>query len=604
MKGLFRPAAAGRSIMQAVKWGLMMSKRKEPQHKIGGMRAILIYLFGLSGIINVLALTGAFYMLQIYDRALTSGSISTLVALSILAIGLYLFQGLFDVLRSQILVRLGARLDMQLAPLAHKVVIEMPRFGYSTAEATERGRDVDTLRGFLASQGPVALFDLPWIPIYLVFVWLLHPMLGYLTVGGALVLAMLTLVAEIMTRRHSSTMIKASVARTSIAESNARNSDVLHAMGMTGRAVERFEKANRRHLDSQTRTSDIGGTLSGFSKVLRMILQSAILGLGAYLAIRGQMSAGSIIASSIVTARALAPVDLAIAQWKGVVSARRSYHRLNETLAVLDERGGNLDLPAPHQSVSLDKVTTVAPSTGAVLLSEVSLELKAGQALGLIGPSGGGKTTLARTMLGIWPALRGAVRIDGADLNQWPEALFNQHIGYLPQDVALMDGTISDNISRFDETPEARSIIRAAKAAGIHEMIVHLPNGYQTELGAHGTALSAGQRQRIALARALYGDPFLVVLDEPNSNLDAEGEEALNQAIIKVRERGGIVVIVAHRPSALQAVDMIGLVQGGRLVAFGPKEEILPSQKTRPLVVEKTRRVEAGATQQQRAAAE
>ncbi|HEV7307042.1 type I secretion system permease/ATPase [Ensifer sp.] len=580
-----------------------MSKKKEPQHKIGGMRGILIYLFGLSGIINILALTGAFYMMQIYDRALTSGSISTLVALSVLAVGLYLFQGLFDVIRSQILVRLGARLDAELAPLAHKVVIEMPRFGYSTAEATERGRDVDTLRGFLAGQGPVALFDLPWIPIYLAFVWLLHPMLGYLTLGGALLLALLTVVAEVLTRRHSNPMIKASVARSSIAESNARNSDVLHAMGMTGRAVARFEKANRRHLDCQTKTSDVGGTLSGLSKVLRMILQSAILGLGAYLAIRGQMSAGSIIASSIVTARALAPVDLAIAQWKGVVSARRSYHRLNETLGVLDERGGNLDLPTPQTSLALDKVTTVAPSTGAVLLSEVSLELKAGQALGLIGPSGGGKTTLARTMLGIWPVLRGAVRIDGADLNQWPEELFNQHVGYLPQDVALMDGTVSDNISRFAEAPNARAIIRAAKAAGIHEMIVHLPNGYQTELGPHGTALSAGQRQRIALARALYGDPFLVVLDEPNSNLDAEGEEALNHAILKVRERGGIVVIVAHRPSALQMVDMIGLVQAGRLVAFGPKEEILPQQKTRPLVVEKSRRPDAVMAQQPRVSA-
>lgn len=248
-------------------------------------------------------------------------------------------------------------------------------------------------------------------------------------------------------------------------------------------------------------------------------------------------------------------------------------------------------------------MTTVAPSTGAVLLSEVSLELKAGQAVGLIGPSGGGKTTLARTILGIWPVLRGAVRIDGADLSQWPEGLFNQHVGYLPQDVALMDGTVSDNISRFAEAPNARAIIRAAKAAGIHEMIVHLPNGYQTELGPHGTALSAGQRQRIALARALYGDPFLVVLDEPNSNLDAEGEEALNRAIFNVRERGGIVVIVAHRPSALQTVDMIGLVQGGRLVAFGPKEEILPSQKTRPLVVEKTRRADAGGQPPQRVSA-
>ncbi|TCL68199.1 type I secretion system permease/ATPase [Rhizobium sp. BK251] len=566
----------------------MTKKKTTPQYKIEGLRGIFVYLFGLSGIINILALTGAFYMLQIYDRALTSGSLSTLVALSVLAIGLYLFQGIFDILRSQILVRLGAKLDTQLAPLAHEVVIEMPRYGYSTSEAAERGRDVDTLRGFLAGQGPIALFDLPWIPIYLIFVWLLHPMLGMLTVGGALVLAMLTLVAEILTRRHAHSMIKVSVTRNSVMDCNTRNSDVLHAMGITRRAVDRFERANRRHLECQTKTSDVGGTLSGLSKVLRMMLQSAILGLGAYLAIRGHLSAGSIIASSIVTARALAPVDQAIAQWKGVVAARRSYHRVNETLAVLKDRTGFIDLPAPQHSLTVDNITTVAPSSGAVLLSEVSLELKAGQALGLIGPSGGGKTTLARSMLGIWPVLRGSVRVDGADLGQWTEAFYSDHVGYLPQDVALMDGTIADNISRFAETPDARKIIRAAKTAGIHEMIVHLRDGYQTELGPHGTALSAGQRQRIALARALYGDPFLIVLDEPNSNLDAEGEEALTKAIMAVRERGGIVVIVAHRPSALQAVDMVGLVQGGRLTAFGPKEQIIQPPKARPLVVEKT----------------
>ncbi|MDM9622151.1 type I secretion protein [Rhizobium sp. AC44/96] len=565
----------------------MTKKKIEPQYKIEGLRGILIYLFGLSGIINILALTGAFYMLQIYDRALTSGSISTLVALSVLAISLYLFQGVFDIIRSQILIRLGARLDAELAPIAHKVVIEMPRFGYSTSEAMERGRDVDTLRGFLSSQGPVALFDLPWMPIYLVFVWLLHPMLGMLTVGGAVVLTLLTIAAELLTRRHSQSMLKATVARNSVADSNARNSDIMHAMGITGRAVDRFERANRRHLDCQTRTSDIGGTLSGLSKVLRMMLQSAILGLGAYLAIRGDLSSGSIIASSIVTARALAPVDLAIAQWKGVVSARRSHHRLTETLAVLNDKSGHVELPAPHDSLTVDAITTVAPTSGAVLLSDVSFTLKAGQALGLIGPSGGGKTTLARSILGIWPVLRGSVRVDGADLSQWNEAFFSENVGYLPQDVALMEGTIAENISRFAETADARKIIRAAKAADIHELIVHLRDGYQTELGPHGTALSAGQRQRIGLARALYGDPFLVVLDEPNSNLDAEGEEALSKAIAKVRERGGIVVIVAHRPSALAAVDMVGLVQNGRLAAFGPKDDIIQPTKVRPLVVEK-----------------
>ena len=567
------------------------AKKKQP-NQIKGFKGIVLYLLGLSGVINVLALTGAFYMMQIYDRALTSGSISTLVALSILAIGLYLFQGAFDILRSQILVRLGARMDAQLAPLAHQVVIDMPRFGYSTAEATERGRDVDTLRGFLSGQGPIALFDLPWIPVYLVFVWLLHPVLGMLTLGGALVLAMLTVLTEVLTRRHAQSMIRASVTRSAVMDSNARNSDILHAMGMTSRAVSRFEKANDRHLDHQTRTSDIGGTLSGLSKVLRMMLQSAILGLGAYLAIRGELSAGSIIASSIVTSRALAPVDMAIAQWKNVVSARRSYRRLNETLAVLADKPELMPLPAPAGSLQVDNITTVAPSSGSVLLSEVSFELKAGQALGLIGPSGGGKTTLTRSILGIWPVLRGSVRIDGASLGQWNEDFFREHVGYLPQDVALIDGTVSDNIARFDPDPDPRKIIQAARAAGIHDMIVHLRDGYGTDLGPQGMSLSAGQRQRIALARALYGDPFLVVLDEPNSNLDAEGEDALTAAITGVRKRGGIVIIVAHRPSALAAVDMIGLVQNGRLVSFGPKETLL-QQRPKPVIVEKTAEVEA-----------
>ena len=291
----------------------------------------MTFIFILSGVVNLLALTGAFYMLQIYDRALTSQSIPTLLALSSLAIGLYLFQGLLDVTRSQILVRLGARLDHQLAPLAHKVVIDMPRFGFSTAESMERGRDVDTLRHFFASPGPLALFDLPWMPLYLVFVYFLHPWLGILTLGGAIILAALTLLTEILVRRHSSTTQQAAVARGAMADSHARNADVIRAMGFSGRAVARFGKINSEHLLLQTKTNDIAGSFSGISKVLRMMLQSAVLGLGAYLTITGDLTAGAIIAASVAAARALAPVDLAISQWKNVVGARRSYRRLGET---------------------------------------------------------------------------------------------------------------------------------------------------------------------------------------------------------------------------------------------------------------------------------
>lgn len=548
---------------------------KQSSYKLSGVGLVTGFVFGLSGIINILALTGAFYMLQIYDRALTSGSIPTLIWLSVIAVGLYLFQGLFDILRSQILVRFGSNVDRQIAPLVHRVVIDMPRFGYSAAEASERGRDVDTVRGFLSGAGPVALFDLPWIPVYLVFVWMLHPVLGMLTLGGAAFLATLTIAAEFLSRRHAKEMTRAAIQRNTVSDNHVRNGDILYSMGMTDRAIDRFESANRRHLDTQTATSDIAGTFAGISKVLRMMLQSATLGLGAYLTIKGEMSAGAIIASSIVTGRALAPVDQAIAQWKGVISARRSWSRIKDTLAVLDRPSTQFDLPAPSEALVVEGMTTVAPTTGTVLLSDVSFKLTAGQALALIGPSGGGKTTLARSLLGIWPMLRGSVRVDGADLKQWPTSFFTENVGYLPQEVALLDGTVADNIARFDPDANPKMIFRAARAAGIHELIVRLPNGYQTQIGPGGQSLSAGQRQRLALARALYGDPFLLVLDEPNSNLDSEGEEALMKAIVKVRERGGIVVIVAHRPSVLQAVDMVGVVQNGKLASFGPKEDII-----------------------------
>ncbi len=541
-------------------------------------KGIGVFLFWISGIINMLALTGSFYMLQIYDRALTSGSVPTLVALSVLAVGLYLFQGVFDVIRSQLLVRIGAKLDRLLSPVAHRVSVDMPRFGFSTSEALERGRDVDTLRSFMGSQGPMALFDLPWVPLYILFVYFLHPLLGTLTLGGAIVLTLLTVWTELKSRKLSSATQHAGVARNAIADSNARNADILKAMGFANRAVSRFNAANQEHLRLQTQTSDIVGTFSAFSRVLRMVLQSALLGLGAYLTIQGQMSAGAIIAVSVASSRALAPIDMAIGNWKGVVAARQAYKRLRETMVALGAMSRPLDLPAPTKSLKIEKITVSAPTTGRVLLSDVGFELKAGQALGVIGPSGGGKTTLIRALTGIWPALRGSIRLDDADLSQWDEDVIGQYLGYLPQEVALLDGTITENITRLAPQRDGKAIVAAAQAAGVHEMIVRLPEGYDTQLGPMGTALSAGQRQRIGLARALYGNPFIVVMDEPNAFLDAEGEQALNKAIAAIRKRGGIAIVVAHRPSVLSEVDMIAVIQNGKLTAFGPKEQVLNQQ--------------------------
>jgi PrtD family type I secretion system ABC transporter len=552
------------------------------ENPIGNYRSIGFFLLGLSGIINVLALTGSFYMLQIYDRALTSHSIPTLVALSALAIGLYLFQGMFDILRSQILVRLGARLDARLAPLTHHVVIEMARYGYSTSEALERGRDVDVVRGFLGSQAPVAFFDLPWMPLFLGFVYLLHPVLGLVTLAGAVVLISLTVATELLTRRAGSETHQAAVLRSTLADSHVRNADILRAMGFGGRAVARFEKANSRHLALQTKTSDISGSFGGIAKVLRMMLQSALLGLGAFLTIKGELSAGAIIACSVASSRALAPIDSAIGNWKVIAAARRSFGRLKQTLAAAEDGSHIMLLPKPCATLKVENITVVAPGSGTVLVGEINFELKAGEALGLIGPSGGGKTSLAKGIVGVWPLLRGKVRLDDADLDQWRSDVLGEHIGYLPQDVSLLDGSIAENISRFEAEPDVRKIITAAKAAGIHEMIARMSEGYQTELGPSGTSLSAGQRQRIGLARALYGDPFLIVLDEPNSNLDSQGEAALGEAIEGVKARGGVVIVIAHRPKALAAVDYVGVVQGGKLIAFGPKDKVV-GEPARPI---------------------
>ncbi len=547
-----------------------------------GFRGLFAFVFSISGLINLLALTGSFYMMQIYDRAIPSQNIPTLLALSVLAIGLYVFQGIFEALRSQILVRVGARIDQKLSPLAHKVAIDMPRYGFSTSEALERGRDVDTVRSFMGSQGPMALFDLPWLPLYLIFVYLLHPYLGALVIGGAFILTLIAIGTELAMRTLAKGSQKATMARNAIADSNTRNAEVLRAMGFAGRAVERYMEANREHLRFATKTNDISGTLGAVSRILRMILQSATLGLGAYLTIKGQMSGGAIIAASIASSRALAPVDLAIGNWKNVVQARNAWNRIQETLIALEKERPPIDLPNPSHTFKVEKLTVAAPASGRVLLADASFDLKAGDGLGIIGPSGGGKTTLVRALTGIWSALRGSVRIDDAELPQWSEEALGSIIGYLPQEVALLDGTVAENIARLDPKADTNNVIAAAKLAGIHEMIVRMPEGYQTEVGAQGAVLSAGQRQRIGLARALYGNPFIVVMDEPNSNLDSEGEAALTAAIKGVRQRGGIAIIVAHRPSALAGVDLIAVVQQGKLVAFGAKDEILGNKQQLP----------------------
>ena len=354
-------------------------------------------------------------------------------------------------------------------------------------------------------------------------------------------------------------------------------------MGMVARIAGRWGAANRDYMRSQRRASDIGGGLGATSKVLRMMLQSAVLGVGGYLVIHQQATAGIIIAGSILSARALAPVDLAIAHWKGFIAARQSWHRLTRLLAALPAQKARMSLQAPHRHLVVEGVSCAPPGTQKIVVHDVGFKLEAGHGLGIIGPSGSGKSSLARLLVGVWQPVRGKVRLDGAALDQWSTDALGHHIGYLPQDVELLAGTVAENIARFEEEPDSDAIIAAAKAVGVHDMIVNLPDGYDTPVGEHGAGLSAGQAQRVALARAVYRDPFLVVLDEPNSNLDSEGDEALTRAILSVRERKGIVIVIAHRPSAIAGVDQILVLNQGSVQAFGPKDEVLAKVLQRPV---------------------
>jgi len=528
-----------------------------------------------SGVVNLLALTGALFMLQVYDRVLTSRSVPTLVALTVIVVGLYAFQGILDLVRSRLLVRIASQVDAALGERAYRAVLELPLRGVTGGDGLQPIRDLDTLRAFLSGPAPLAILDLPWMPLYLGFIFLLHPLLGLLALAGAIALLAITMLTEWRSKGPSRHINQTMQQRLAISTASRRNAEVLRAMGFGHRIAGRWLEASAAHLAAQQQASDVTGGLGAVAKVLRMLLQSGMLALGAYLVIIGEVSAGVIIASSIAASRALAPIDLAIANWRSFVQARQSHRRLAMILGAVGGPGPILSLPPPCRDLSLENVTVAAPGMRAPLVQNVSLRVMAGQGLGVIGPSGAGKSSLVRAMVGAWPVLKGQVRIDGATLDQWDPAELGRHIGYLPQDVELFDGTVADNIARFDDDAVPSKVLAAAMAADVHEMILRLPEGYATRIGEDGAALSAGQRQRIGLARALYGDPFLVVLDEPNSNLDAEGELALTQALEAVRARGGIVVVVAHRPSALAAVDHVAVLRGGMMIAFGSKDDVV-----------------------------
>ena len=538
-------------------------------------RGALLALVVMSFVVNVLSLTGSFYMLQVYDRVLTSHSQSTLVALSILAVLLLAFQMLIEVIRARVMRRAGDRLERRLMPVAHATTSRLALGGAGGAEAMQPIRDVETIRGYLVSPAPVVAFDLPWLPVYLLFALALHPVFALMTIGGAAILLGLAWTSERMLHDRNASLTKLATRRLAIAEENARNSEAAAAMGFEARLRDRFLRQGETLLNASATTTDMASALTSLSRVFRVMLQSAILGVGAWLTVKGQVTGGAMIAASIVTARALAPIELALASWRPWAQAREARARLAGVLSeATRESTAPTELPAPKDALKLEGVTVVAPG-GARVVDGVSFELRAGQGLGIIGASAAGKSSLARAIIGSWPVAAGAVRIDGATLRQWAGSGLGRHVGYMPQDVQLLDGTIAENIARFETVPDSEAVIEAARAANVHAMILRLPKGYDTPIGTGGSHLSAGQRQRIALARALYRDPFLVVLDEPNSNLDGDGEAALTDAVRGVRQRGGIVIMIAHRPSSLQALDMVAVMTGGRLTAFGPRDEVM-----------------------------
>jgi PrtD family type I secretion system ABC transporter len=550
-------------------------RRSELGDALRACRGAFIGVGIMSCMINLLYLTGSLFMLEVYDRVLPSRSVPTLVGLAILAGGLYMAQGALDLIRVRILGRIGTALDESLNSRVFDTIVRLPLTIGARNEGLQPLRDLDNIRSFLSGMGPGAFFDLPWLPFYLAICFAFHVMIGLTALVGAVILITLTIVTEFMSRRPAREALGLAARRNDLAATSRRNAEVLVAMGMSGRLNRRWSEANQKYLAGNQRASDVTGGLGAIAKVLRMTLQSAVLAVGAYLVIHQEATAGIIIAGSILSARALAPVDLAIAHWKGFVAARQSWHRLNRLLESLPARTAQTLLQNPSSRLAVEAVSIAPPGEQRMVVQDVTFTLEAGNGLGVIGPSGSGKSSLVRALVGVWQPFRGKVRLDGAALDQWSSDLLGRHVGYLPQDVELFAGSVAQNICRFDPDARSEAIIAAAKEAGVHQMIIKMRDGYDTQIGEQGTALSAGQAQRVALARALYGEPFLIVLDEPNSNLDTEGDEALTRAVRSARERGAVVVVVAHRPVGIEAVDMLLVLREGRMHAFGPKDTVL-----------------------------
>ncbi|XWN33339.1 MAG: type I secretion system permease/ATPase [Devosia sp.] len=543
--------------------------------KVLAGRLVAIGVF--SGIVNLLMLTGPLFMLQVYDRVLTSQSVDTLLALAGLAVGLYLFMAIIDAVRSRVLVAMGHRFEQQLAgaAFAHTVAAPLSKVPHDRRSGgSDAINDVAQVRGFLTGQGATALFDLPWIPVYFGIVFSLHLWLGLVGILGGVVLVTIAIITDVAVRKATRAQAEHATRRGRIAEAGRRNADLIRAMGMNDNLSNTWQSLNDNYLGASARAANTVGLSASLTKVFRLALQSAVLAVGAYLAIQHAISPGAMIAASIIMARGLQPIETLVGSWRAMVAAERAWRGLKAKLSGPAEPQC-IDLPAPRASLTVDGLAVVPPGATSPSLRGVSFTLNAGESLAVIGATGGGKSTLARALVGAWAPAMGSVRLDGVALEHYRPQTLGAEVGFLSQDVELFEGTIAQNIARFDPQARDEAVVAAAKAARVHDLVSTFPDGYNTDVGERGTALSGGQRQRLALARALYNDPFLVVLDEPNSNLDMAGEMALNEAIQSARARGAIVVVVAHRAGSLAVADKVLVVENGQAVDFGPRDEVL-----------------------------
>lgn len=523
--------------------------------------------------INLLMLIPSLYMLQLYDRVLASRSKETLLMLTLIVIVMFVVMGTLEFVRSRILIRVGNAIDAKLSTRLFNAMFSLANLqpGKSTAQPLA---DLAQIRQFLTGTPLFAFFDAPWIPIYIGIMFLFHAWLGYFAIFAALVALSLTIVNEKRTKKGLEESNKFFQQSQSFIQSSLRNSEIIEAMGMHENVRKKWQLRYMSFLNEQSNASDEAGLWSNLSKSVRMLMQSLVLGLGGYLAIVGEMSPGMMIAGSILMGRALAPVDLMTSTWKQFSGARMAYHRLNKILADFPKKENPTSLPSPKGFIDLESIVIVPPGAKAPSLRAVSLSIKAGETVGVIGPSAAGKSSLARAILGVWPLHSGKVRIDNAEISHYDRSVLGTFVGYLPQDIELFDGTITENIARYKESG-SELVIEAAIVAGVHEMILQLPQGYDTPIGPGGVALSGGQRQRIGLARALYGYPKIIVLDEPNSNLDDAGERALVLAVSEMKKRGSTIILITHRPSILGIADKIAFLRDGQLQMFGTRDEVM-----------------------------